>query len=557
MSDFSFSMGRRRGRRRSRRRSSKIDPDCRFENTPKDHARHFKARIHARRHERRGNGPHHYLYGWISDANYDRAKDKNDEISWKRRPRRREKWIQSWDKCATGYLKRRKVEEILEEVVEGKCRQEREQWRLSNATYRRPPHLNPTEVLPRGMQILAEDPYDLKKGFPYHPILESCDISIADWSRVIQSILGKFECCGGPRFHFPHAYDFEIHTLAKNIEYILDDVAEQDVSFFRPRGFIMRMDMPGEQEFGLDFMDLYVGRNGGRYNEPPYPLPHNLKPITELAPWVHGRERCEPGESLVLCVICDIPLRERKEKLYVDHRKDIRQKVFNGTRIVLDPLTVLEDPEMAYKHGWTNWIQQCANAKQKPSTSKDEHPPVLNDSEHEWDYFKALDMYYDAIRTRPLSERVFRWPPSKQIFYDRWRGYTSDAAARTGRTLAHRRWWVPWADSMDKRMHAQKQPQTVLPTDGIEVMELLRAKRGSKSARMDKYSQRSAKALPILQSELKSAYLRVHKAKCEKRFEVSRPNPLHYHHLPHAFWPSLIPDPERMWSNMKIASSYR
>jgi hypothetical protein len=106
-------------------------------------------------------------------------------------------------------------------------------------------------------------------------------------------------------------------------------------------------------------------------------------------------------------------------------------------------------------------------------------------------------------------------------------------------------------------MHAQKQPQTVLPADGIEVMELLRAKRGSKSARMDKYSQRSAKALPVLQSELKSAYLRVHKAKCEKRFEVSRPNPLHYHHLPHAFWPSLIPDPERMWSNMKIASSYR
>ncbi|KAE9365446.1 hypothetical protein N431DRAFT_387727, partial [Stipitochalara longipes BDJ] len=432
--------------------------------------------------------------------------------------------MENLDNCATLYVKRRKVEEPLEEREEQNCRQEIEQWRLFNAAYRLPPHVNPIEILPRGAQILAEDPYDLKLGFPYHSFLEKCDISVLGWTHFTRSILGRFEQCGGPRFHFPHANDFEIHTMAKYIEYILDNVAEQDITFFRPRGLIMRIDMPGEQEFGLDFMDLYVGRYGSRHIDQ---YPHNL-----MAPPDHESIAKSPKPEL--CKSCKAFTSSPQKRANNRHRNDIRQKLFNGTRIVIDPLAVLEDPNTAYKRGWTNWIKQCADAKEKkprapkddehralgedepltlPGSKEDKPYPVLKGEDDQLEYFKTLDTYFEARRTRPLSERVFRWPPSKQLFYDRWRGHTGDPVLQPRLGLAHRHAheWVPWADSMDKRMHVQSQPQTVVPADGIGIMELHRGKSGTEHARTDKVSVRSAKALPRLQSEFKAVYLQVHK----------------------------------------------
>jgi len=440
------------------------------------------------------------------------------------------------DVCGRLYHKRRRRDEPLERKEELRCRQVREQWKSINATYRPPPTLNPTAILPRGVQILAEDPYDLKLGFPYHSFLEKCDISIDGWNHVVRSILGKFEHCGGARFHFPDANNFEINTLAQNMEYILDNVAEQDISFFRPRGFIMRMDMPGEQEFGLDFMDLYVGRNGGSRADA---LPHNLMEEIKFAPLDH---ECIKTSKFDFCAICLASKGPQKKRNL--HRDNIRREFFNGTRIVIDPLAVLEDPVTAYKRGWTNWSKQCSDAAaKKPVSTKNDQDkplplprdgkgmprPVFKDGDDQYTFFKSLDRYLEAKRKSPLSERVFRWPPSKQIFYDRWRGHTTDSVGHShlfdqwhhSGTRGQKNMWVPWADSMDKRMHAQRQPQIVVPADGIEIIELSRGKSGKTQARKDRDSVVSARALPKLESEIKVEYLRLHDIECEQNYMLS------------------------------------
>jgi hypothetical protein len=376
--------------------------------------------------------------------------------------------------------------EERQEQNEVACRERSEREEIKRLQYK--PHglWDPRATIGTGVQILAESSDDLEQGFkfPYWPLLGVFDISWCDWERVAMEILGNFkndsEVCGGGRFHHRRMHNYRIHTIAKNIEYVLDNVAEQDKAFFRPRGLIMRMDMPGEQKFGLDLMDLYYGSSR-------YGLPRKLHRIAMdssssmncLYPNCSSMDCLHTLGASRYCSVC------RRLPMHVRH---IRKKFFRGTRIVISPLTILEDPNVAYRHGWTNWIQQCEAANANKST--EEPAPILNlvalsglpteeINRVEDEYFEALDAYFQPLMKRPLSERIFRWPPSKQIYYDRWRGH-SDIYLRRVRVYpkghAKRRYlplWIPWEDSMDKRMKTQWTPKCVVPADDFEatVME--------------------------------------------------------------------------------------
>jgi hypothetical protein len=227
-------------------------------------------------------------------------------------------------KASAEYLLKHTEKRHHEEIEEEKCMEARRREERERNHHRPVGDNNRDDILPRGMQILAEetDPFEGGFKFPYPKALAKCDIKYAAWMRIQGELIGKFEPCGGGRFHYPKLVDFQLNTIAKNIETVLDNAAELDTTFFRPRGLIMRLDMPGEQKFGLDGMDLYFGSTLA------VDLPvHNLSRVghpftddgvSEESAWRFCRKCCWTK---------DTPNR---------HHLTIRRKFFEGTRIVID-----------------------------------------------------------------------------------------------------------------------------------------------------------------------------------------------------------------------------
>ena len=142
----------------------------------------------------------------------------------------------------------------------------------------------------------------------------------------------------------------------------------------------MRLDMPGEEKFGLYTMLIY--------HDGPHKHFHHEIGATEK----------------------------------------IREKGFLFTRVVLDSISVLEDSQKAYDHGWTNWNKACEHAKKMKL--KTLSPPMNNEP---WDFNKLA--------------RVDRWPPSKHVYYDRFRG---KEILISGERSSHYVFIPDW-DSMDQR----------------------------------------------------------------------------------------------------------
>jgi hypothetical protein len=131
----------------------------------------------------------------------------------------------------------------------------------------------------------------------------------------------------------------------------------------------MRIDMPGEEKFGLDFMDLYYKG-------------------------ICNRKTFNVGQSLVG--------KGHKGVMELGSLKDlarVREKMFRGTRIVLDPLTVIDDKTLYEQRGWLQWDKQSTAAKiSLLKKMAEDKLPVDNEP---WDFKKI-----------PKIDRVDRWPPS-------------------------------------------------------------------------------------------------------------------------------------------------
>jgi hypothetical protein len=130
----------------------------------------------------------------------------------------------------------------------------------------------------------------------------------------------------------------------------------------------MRIDMPGE-EYGLDFMDLHY-RQRGHWES--FNIGHAL---VRTRNW--GKMK---------------PIKPKRSA-------KMRGKMLKGTRIILDPIAVLDNPTLYRQRGWLQWDKHSVAAKrlllEKMAADK---LPI--DSEPSGFY---------AITKR---ERVDRWPPS-------------------------------------------------------------------------------------------------------------------------------------------------
>jgi hypothetical protein len=107
-----------------------------------------------------------------------------------------------------------------------------------------------------------------------------------------------------------------------------------------------------------------------------------------------------------------------------------RKNGFSNIRIVLDPVSVLSNSKLAYEREWTNWIKACAYAEKANRESR----PVPVDNEP-WDF-------------NSISWQIDRWPPSKHLYYDRFRGHDLIIQGEHNATY---NFFIPDEDSMDKR----------------------------------------------------------------------------------------------------------
>ncbi|KAF4637232.1 hypothetical protein G7Y89_g852 [Cudoniella acicularis] len=220
--------------------------------------------------------------------------------------------------------------------------------------------------IPRGLQVMADNTPDLKTGFPWPKILDVYGISKDDWRTFCFALAEPLEPWLGQT------------GIAYEIEKILDICAEWDVQYFRKKGLIMRLDMPGEEKYGLDFMDLYYQGDGNR--------------------WVY---------NVALSFAAKLDKGKVKDEKLKNLAK-VRLKGFESTRVVLDPIKVLDNKKLADSRGWTNWTKHCADAR--CANNRNPPPPVPIDN-IPWDF-----------NTNPIPKRVDRWPPSKHLYYERFRG---------------------------------------------------------------------------------------------------------------------------------------
>lgn len=250
-----------------------------------------------------------------------------------------------------------------------------------------------------------------------------------DWERFQQAMFATFMVTDGDPKHLIPG-----RRIALHLDELLDVVADWDVNFFRPKGLVMRMDMPGEEKYGLDFMDLYY-----RY--------HIIN-----ASGIGGRE------GLIEEYKKRKPVEKRQR--YIDRARGRR---YCSTRIVLDPVEVLQSKEMSDARGWTAWITMCKEARRRPLPPLNPNQPFNGDQ---------------RLRVRARKDR---YPPSKHFYYDRFRGrenhikqahYPKNSHGVEDR-YGHVEYyghsndckWIPDEDSMDQRYGGALYRCTILPAD--------------------------------------------------------------------------------------------
>lgn len=233
---------------------------------------------------------------------------------------------------------------------------------------------SPDKAFPRGLQLLAKNTDTLLGGFPYVKELAAFDIRKSDWDSFCKKLTEPLAKKG----------------IAYAIESVLDVCADYDVNFFRPRGFMMRLDMPGEEKYGLELLDIYhIPTTRSNHTDNLTALPSSTREYTGIIK--HKQHK---------------PSRTNAKR----HLANIRKKAFCSTRIMLDPIIVLNDFELASERGWARWIVACKEAQQLAKKT-----PIVKDNKPLFGYFPV---------------RYDRWPPSKHLYYERFRGTLRSSTIR-------------------------------------------------------------------------------------------------------------------------------
>ena len=265
---------------------------------------------------------------------------------------------------------------------------------------RLPPDYTPsTHILPRGLIVpclLQVDPcyrvkdkgYGFHQGFPYpRALMMKYGVTEHDWKSfcgAMHEVVRPY-ATDAPWFGAVNPHGKEGADIPDLIDLVLDVVAKWDSSFFRPKGLIVRLDMPGEARFGLTTMDIWHKTLGT--------LGHIDNCQGVLSQRTLNFEKCGIRRSTI------------KSR----HLRKLLESTYSSTRLVFDEITVLQNTKMAYERGWMVWIASCHWAhilKERPK----------------------------AFPSGLAAARADHWPRSKHLYYERFVGtYTCTAKEITER----------------------------------------------------------------------------------------------------------------------------
>jgi len=282
---------------------------------------------------------------------------------------------------------------------------------------------SPIGILPRGLIV----PQQLGVWEFPEEILPIFNVHTREWAYFCGSLRMKL---AGAKvvLNSDSIGDIE-RRKAHGIEDVCDIVAAWGRQYFWPRGLLIRVDAPGEAKYGLTNMDIY-----------------HKKHIDNASGILSRRvANFENGKTNKF---------SRKEK----HILEVLEDGYMCTRLVLDEVAVLDNLQLAEERGWISWFKSCEKARKLYTP-----PSQLQNS---------LSMRLDndvrnieSTAPEPLKRRN-RWPASKHLFFDRFKGTEFCVPVGSGDYYSPhsgRCRWQPDPDSMDQRGGYRRTIIRVLP----------------------------------------------------------------------------------------------
>ncbi|OBT83670.1 hypothetical protein VE02_07648 [Pseudogymnoascus sp. 03VT05] len=245
--------------------------------------------------------------------------------------------------------------------------------------------LSATKPYQTGIQVPSQS--RITDGFPYPPGLAAYEILEEDWNKFtahLASLISpqrkKKKKKTPIRLVLPFSgrsgksekLDFQ-KSLSKVFEYVR---ASQN-NLFRPKGLLMRVDIP-EEGLGMEFMDLYHeghvdhlsntwGIEAREANSGPIDfigeevVAHAKVAGTPLQP-NKAEIKANKVQTKASRVQDKTLEKARKQQLKaLGHLNSAQKKMSQRIRIVIEPITVLDNVERSEKNGWTAWIRHCDN----------------------------------------------------------------------------------------------------------------------------------------------------------------------------------------------------
>lgn len=250
-----------------------------------------------------------------------------------------------------------------------------------------------------GIQVPSQ--VRIADGFPYPPGLAAYEILEEDWNKFtahLTSLIGppgKRKKKTPIRLVLPFGARDEKLDFQKSLSRAFEYVRASQNNLFRPKGLLMRVDVPGE---GVDmkFMDLYhegqvlSNTRGTEASD------------ANAAPAADGEEIDATGEEIVAQAnVAETPLQRNKardkinkaqdkidkaqdkvnkaqdkinrvqeetlenpgkqQRRALGHLNSAQKKMSKRIRIVIEPITVLDNAQRSEKNGWAAWIRHCDN----------------------------------------------------------------------------------------------------------------------------------------------------------------------------------------------------
>ncbi|KFY26069.1 hypothetical protein V493_04278 [Pseudogymnoascus sp. VKM F-4281 (FW-2241)] len=247
-------------------------------------------------------------------------------------------------------------------------------------------------------------------GFPYPPGLTAYEILEEDWNNFTAHLTSLISPHGKRKKNSPIRLVPPFRVRGEKVDFdnlrskVFEYVRTSQNNLFLPKGLLMRVDVPGEG-VGMEFMDLYHERHVDN-------LSHTRgteASEANAAPTADGGViNIAVKDVVVQASVAETSLQHKKtqdmmnkaqdkmkkvqykinkaqdkinktrdktsrvkdktiekarkqEERVLGHLNIAKKKISKRIRIVIEPVTVLENAERSEKNGWTSWVRHCDN----------------------------------------------------------------------------------------------------------------------------------------------------------------------------------------------------